>query len=289
MIREIAFLGQDGIGKSTISEAIADRLRQDGHQVLVTSWTRALRVPQPDFAKSCLGDMLLCAYRGMYAAARSADTEAQALFPKDFDAFMSSDATDRLLELDLTENSTWGLVAGAFSEMAGNFFFRNQVVEPGLAEGAIVIQETFGYKHLVKDLFLAKELAKRNGETRYLPVIEMMEGLNELMFSTVLAPEVGILMDGDPEVAVARRLAQSGGPEWTEDLQLACDRRPESFLIMQQYSNEKFREFAKRHGWPTIMLEDESEEKTVQKMLDFVLPIFAQEACAEPAGARAAV
>jgi thymidylate kinase len=270
MLREIALLGQDGIGKSTIAAALASSLEADGLRVSVTSWTKSLRDRPSDFSKKCLSDLLFAAYRGMYAAAGCRDTSAAALFPATAEEFLSGDCADQLLELDVDRNSTWGVVAGAFAELSGNLFFRSAEVDKKIEQGYVVIQETFGYKHLVKDLYLAKNLAIRNGDHAFLPVIESLEALNETIFSTVLAPQFGFVIDGDPELAVQRRLDQSGGAGWTEDLQIACDRTRESFVRMQNYTREKFREYAKRHGWQTVEIANVSLEYDVARVVEYI-------------------
>lgn len=123
MLHEIAMLGQDGIGKSTISTALASRLEAEGLKVSVTSWTKALRDRPPDFSKGCMSDLLFAAYRGMYARARSGDARVAALFPATAEEFLTGDCADRLLQLDVDRNATWGVVAAALAEFSGNLFF----------------------------------------------------------------------------------------------------------------------------------------------------------------------
>lgn len=275
MLKEIAFLGQDGIGKSTISEALAAALRARGHDVSIVSWTKSVRgvqKPASEFVNSALADLYCASYRGMYAAARSRDVVARDLFPATTEDFFAKKASEKLLDLQIVENATWGILGGAFAEMSGNYFFRHLEVAERIARGQVVIQETFGYKHLVKELYIAKQLASLNGEERYLPVIATMESLNELMFSTVLAPQFGFVVDCDPAEALKRRASQ-GGVGWTEDMQLACDRGPGSFVRMQQYTRDVFLSYAAKHNWPVIRTDEADEAQTVRNALDIVMSV----------------
>jgi hypothetical protein len=218
-----------------------------------------------------MNDVLFAAFRCMYAAADTKDGPARLHFPDSAESFFASDDMRNVfLDMDIVKNEAWGVLSGALAEIAGNFMFRYFDVIPNLRRGRLVIQETFGYKHLVKDLYLSKTLAVRNGDLEFVPLIEKLEDLGEWMYSTVLAPEVGIVIDGDPMPAIERRMAQDGRPGWTENMQLACDCSPESFLHMQQYTRDKFLAYAKRYDWPVITITDEGKERNTNRAIEII-------------------
>lgn len=271
MTKEVALLGIDGVGKSTIAAAFLKRLNDLGTKASVTSWSSCSRHKPEAFERSCLGDLLFTAFRGMYAAAEDENGLVKGHFPDTVSEFLSSDVRDRFLDFNIVHNEAWGVLSGVLTEIAGNFTFKHMDVEPKLKAGHVVIQETFGYKHAVKDLYLAKTLARRNGNEEFLPLIDQLEQFVERLFTTVLAPQTGFVIDGDPVVAIERRLAQSGRAGWTENMQLACDTRPESFLQMQQYTRDKFLNFAEKHGWPVITINNEGKEKNVERAIDIMM------------------
>ena len=65
-------------------------------------------------------------------------------------------------------------------------------------------------------------------------------------------------------------MAQSGRAGWTEDMQLAGDSSPASFLQMQQYTRDRFLDYARRHDWPVITVTDESKAKTTRRAIDII-------------------
>lgn len=271
MAQELVLLGIDGIGKSTIATALIEELEAEGRNVSVTSWSSSSKANPSEFERRCMSDVLFAAFRCMYAGAQTKDGPARLHFPASGDEFFSSDTSRNVfLDMDIVDNDAYGVLSGALAEIAGNFMFRYFDVMPKLNSGCLVIQETFGYKHLIKDLYLAKSLARRKSNLELLPIIEKLEEVGESMYSTVLAPEVGIVIDGDPVPAIQRRMAQSGRPGWTEDMQLACEPGPQSFLHMQQYTRDKFLAYAKRYAWPVFPVNDDGKEANTRRAIEFI-------------------
>lgn len=271
MARELVLLGIDGIGKSTIAMALKETLEGEGQRAVVTSWSSASQRQPAHFETRCMRDVLFTAFRCMYAAARTADGLVKEKFPDTAEEFFASkDVRNAFLDLDIEANEAWGVLSGALAEIAGNFMFRYFDVLPSLEQRRLVIQETFGYKHLVKDLYLSRTLALRSGDNDLVSLADRLEELGEWMYATVLAPEVGIVIDGDPLPAIERRMSQSGRPGWTEDMQLACDAGPHSFLRMQEYTRAKFLEYARRYDWPVITITDEGKEKNTARAIELI-------------------
>lgn len=272
MKHDLVLLGIDGVGKSTIAVALRDRLIEMGHDTVITSWSSASKRHPNDFERGCMGDVLYTAFRCMYAQARTADGTAQGLFPPSASEFFQHESLHgQFLDLAITDNEAWGLLAGALTEIAGNFMHRYMDVMPKLQAGKIVIQETFGLKHLVKDLHLSRTVAEKNGNDVFLPLISQLEELGETLYSNVLAPQIGIVVDGDPDAAIERRLAQDGRAGWTEDMQLAGDPGRESFRHMQHYTRRIFLDYADRHNWPVLTITNEGKEANVARGVDFII------------------
>jgi len=193
MKRDLVLLGIDGVGKSTIAAALREHLDAIGCESVIASWSSASRNHPNAFERGCMGDVLYTAFRCMYAQATIPGVEIHKLFPPTAEEFFRHDSLrDQVLDLPVTDNAAWGLLAGALTEIAGNFMHRYMDVVPKLQTGKMVIQETFGLKHLVKDLYLAKTVAIKNGNSELLPLISKLEELGETIYSGVLAPQVGI-------------------------------------------------------------------------------------------------
>lgn len=259
----LVLLGLDGVGKSTIARALQQTLVEEGRSVTITSWSSASKSMPVAFSRDCMADLLYSSFRAMYAGARTEEGHVNAHFPRNAEAFTSSKALkNQFLDFDIVDNETWGVLAGTVTEISGNLMHHFMCVEPQLSSADLVIQESFGYKHLIKDLHLARLLAERHGQDEYLPLIEQLERFGEQVYTTILAPTCGIVVDGDPQAAIGRRLLQSGRAEWTEDYQLAGQKSPESFLAMQTFARKRFLEFAERYGWRTVEVRSEGRQRT---------------------------
>lgn len=281
MKSDLVLLGIDGVGKSTIAIALRDRLIEMGHDAVITSWSSASKTHPDDFARGCMGDALFTAFRCMYAQARTANGTAQHLFPPAAaDFFRHETLHGQFLDLAVVDNQAWGLLAGALTEIAGNFMHRYMDVVPKLQAGKIVIQETFGLKHLVKDLYLAKTVAEKNGNLEFLPLISKLEELGETIYSKVLAPEMGIVVDGDPDIAIDRRMAQDGRAGWTEDMQLAGDPGVHSFRHMQHHTRRVFLDYANRKHWPVLTITNEGKEASVKRSVEMIVSALASDSLA---------
>src|SRR5688572_23850182 len=110
MIRELALLGIDGVGKSTIAIALKSRLESEGVETDITSWSSSSRKHPSEFERRCMGDLLFAAFRGMYAGARTKEGPARNLFPPTAEEFLTSETIrDSFLDLQIVDNETWGI------------------------------------------------------------------------------------------------------------------------------------------------------------------------------------
>lgn len=260
---DIAFLGIDGIGKSTIINHIVPIFKKKGLSAKVVTWRRAIGESDDDFSRDTLRDLYVGTFRTMFGWANDDTHKIRELFPASSEEFMRCGVEGRLGELSIQSNETKGLFATALIELAGNFILKDHEVERYTKDHDIVIQETFGFKHIVKELLIAKEIVNRDERDVAEKAIQDLLDLASASFSHWLQPKVGFFVKGDPEVAYSWRLRQSGRVGVIEDFGLASQTGMKSFVSLQSECNKIFEEFAKQCKWPVIEMKDRSIEENL--------------------------
>lgn len=245
----LSFLGVDGIGKSTLARAIADELERLGATVRFVSWRSYIEEKdQPAWPSEALQQLWLETFRLLHGGSRH-DGQWLSL-PRNYGEWRDEDWEERLGDLDLTAADPSGPLAAALVELAGNFLFSSQVIRPMAASGEFVVQETFPFKHTLKEVLIARQLA--GGDPAQLAAVARVEAFLETSFaSPQLHPDVGILLDGPVELAYQWRMAQNGRIGLLEDYGAAGDRGKDSFLALQRQTAEVFREASQSWGWLT--------------------------------------
>ncbi|CCN85937.1 hypothetical protein VIBNISFn27_p10092 [Vibrio nigripulchritudo SFn27] len=267
---EIAFLGMDGIGKSTLCRKLSDILTDFGYDVEVVSWTKYCNESEKSYNRDTLRELYVGTFKMMYGSATTDTGPFTSFFPNGIDQFFDEQTSETLNNRSVHSNSEFSMLGAALVELAGNFALRQHVISPALDEGKFVIQETFGYKHIVKQLILARELALVNGTYTddFKQSLKSFSDLNFQLFSTILAPRNGVVVTGTPELAKQWRFAQSGGANSTEDLALAGSREPDSYERMQNECNLEFIRYAENLKWPILKMENTTVERNHKSGLD---------------------
>lgn len=144
------------------------------------------------------------------------------------------------------------------------------MIRPALRQGEIVIQETFPFKHTLKEILIGRRLVSGNGEWE--GVAKALETLvTDFFGSPPLRPDLGILVDGPVDLAYEWRMSQTGRLSVLEDYGAAGDRGMESFRALQEETARIFRSAARQWGWAVHRVDDSGLESNVRRGLDLIL------------------
>ena len=155
-------------------------------------------------------------------------------------------------------------------EFAGNIVLNSEVIRPAVERGEVVIQETYPYKHVLKEYLLALELSKNSAGGRYSPSeVESLFAPWSLR-RRVAHADLGVLVDGPVALAHEWRLKQSGQVGILEDLRTTGETGQDGFVRLQSDSAGRYREFAQKWGWCVHAVEDAPLEKNLTRGLDLV-------------------
>ncbi|WP_030559599.1 hypothetical protein [Streptomyces aureocirculatus] len=273
----VAFLGIDGIGKSTLCRAFEERVRESGQEVVTVTWRSALEETAAPWPAVPLQQLWLESFRTLYGAGLR-DGEPLDI-PRGYDDWRDNDWERHLAAEPVMGNKASGALAAAFVEIAGNVLLASEVTRKALARGAIVVQESYPIKHVLKELAVAERLAGEGtggeggegGDPAAAAVGELtrtLRGLLDLVFgSSLLRPDVGILVDGPSSYAYRWRTAQNGAVGALEDYGPAGERSEESFSRMQDETAKLFREYADSWGWIVHQVDDGGVEANTARGL----------------------
>ncbi|MEU3660332.1 hypothetical protein AB0E77_11295 [Streptomyces sp. NPDC032940] len=272
----LSFLGIDGIGKTTLAEHLTAELRARNVTVTPVSWRSTLDAELPTWPQEALRTLWMDTYRLLFGGAVHQGRPVS--LPERYADWQSERSEDRLGELRATASSPSGPLAAAFVEFAGNLVLHAEVIRPALRRGEVVIQETFPYKHVLKEYLLARELAQGTEATPYESTeIDFLFGpLEESFGSGTLSPDLGVLLDGPIELALRRRLRQSGAVGVLEDLRTAGRHGDEGFVALQSASARRFEAFARKYDWSVLTVEDAPVEVNVRRGVDLLLSRIAE-------------
>ncbi|MGW7074687.1 hypothetical protein [Streptomyces sp. NPDC054866] len=279
----ISLLGIDGIGKSTLSEHLVGDLRDRGLTVRPVSWRGMLDAELQTWPQEALRTMWMDTFRLLFGGA--VEGGRHIALPERYEDWREERTEDRLHDLAVTASSPSGPLAASVVEFAGNIVLYSEVIRPALERGEVVVQETFPYKHVLKEYLLASELSQGPDAAPYsLDEIDSLFSSFEEFFGGALSPDLGVLVDGPVELALEWRLRQSGQVGVLEDLRTAGLPGNAGFIKLQSISARRFHDFARKHGWRIHMVEDAPVEMNVKRGLDLVLSEMARMRPAWPLG-----
>lgn len=266
----ISFLGIDGIGKTTLSRHLADELRKSGRKVTVVSWRDCLDADLPVWPQEALRTMWMDTFRLLFGGAQEGGKHIA--LPERYEEWRDSGAEESLGDLKASASSPSGPLAAVLVEFAGNLVLNSEVIRPALERGEVVVQETYPYKHVLKEYLLAVELAKQSGGEPYgLGEIEaLFAPLEEFFGGGSLRPDLGVLVDGPVSLAHEWRLQQSGQVGVLEDLRTTGETGKDGFVRLQAETVGRYRAFAQKWGWCVHTVEDAPLEKNLPRGLELI-------------------
>lgn len=282
----VALLGIDGTGKTTLAEALAERCAQVGQPVRTVSWRRLVESPTEPagWPKDNLQNLWLEIFRLYYGGA-TLDGGARTM-PGSYDELVAAGGTEHLHDAAVDGVRAHGPLAAALLEIAGNVLLQRDAIARWVAEGCVVIQESYGFKHVVKELLLVEELDPALAAEAALTLRFAHD-----FFGRACVPDVGVLVAGDPELALRWRTAETGRTGVFENFAVAGEDPAASFLALQSRCTGIFAEFAAAHGWLHFEVLDVSRERNRDRLLAALAPtplgaLLRLDAVGEPAEVR---
>lgn len=258
----IALLGIDGLGKTTLTQELADLARANGRRVHLVSWRGYLENGGPrTYPRDQLERLWVHSFRLYFGTARNPDGTPLDL-PVSYADLNARGGTEYLNDTGMVGMHGRGPLAAAWIELAANTLLHTAVIRPLVDAGDVVLQESFGYKHLAKLFSVAAEMSPELAAP-----CAVGQDLVAGYFATHLRPDVGIHVAGDPELALRWRLAQSGRPGTFESLEAAGEDPAESFLRIARETAERFGTFAEKNGWITAEVTDAPREANRARIL----------------------
>jgi thymidylate kinase len=249
----VALLGIDGIGKSTLAADLAELSRRAGRPCTTISWRRAIEQPVDGDATRypvpSMQNLWFEIFRLYYGGA-TLDGGTRTL-PGSYADLNSRGGTEYLHDATVDGLRAAGPFAATWLEVAGNLLLRHETIEGLLDRGHLVVQESFGYKHVVKELLLVERLAPG-----WVADLEPARSFLRDFFGRALRPDLGIHLAGDPRLALRWRTAALGRSGAFENLAIAGDDEGESFIALQSACAAEFGRFADAHGWLRVAIAD---------------------------------
>ncbi|MFL6129071.1 MAG: hypothetical protein ACJ73E_08390 [Mycobacteriales bacterium] len=258
----VALLGIDGTGKSTLAAGLAERCEQVGQPVRMVSWRRLVESPTEPagWPKDSLQNLWLEIFRLYYGGA-TLDGGARQM-PESYGELVAGGGTEQLHDAAVEGIRAHGPLAAALLEIAGNILLQRDAIRRLVAEGCLVIQESYGFKHVVKELLLVEELDPALAGEAALTLRFAHD-----FFGRACVPDVGVLVAGDPELALRWRTAEAGRTGVFENFSVAGEDPAASFLALQARCAAIFEDFAAEHGWLRFQVHDGPPERNRDRLL----------------------
>ncbi|WP_079193807.1 hypothetical protein [Streptomyces sp. CB02923] len=267
----VALIGIDGAGKSTLAGALRDRLAARDEPAVLLSRRHYLKTRPEGFVGDTMAALYGASLRTLYGFADVAGGgQLGRSFPPPAGDLLAPEFERTLNDAAITGNSPHALMASMLCEVAGHLMFRRAVVEPAVAAGRTVVEDTHGIKMVVKQYLLARSLLDPLDEARV-----SLDAVLELAMTLLQPPaqtSLPVLVRVAPEVAYARRVAQHGRVGGMEHF--GPTGRPagrESYLELQRDSQTVFEDIGKRWQCLDLDLSPSGEEDGVRAGVERIL------------------
>ena len=278
----IALMGIDGAGKSTLVSALRRTLEAEGREVVPVTWEAAVAEHGGDrtaYPLSSLEVLGVEGWRLMYVAPDHPDSTVYRDLPRML-AELGPKGMIASLPPDPVHGSQSAVVTSALLELTGHQLLQAEVAVPALARGAVVLNDGFGFKNVVKVLRMAQLMP---GPIPHDHLELLVEQARRTFSAGFLQPDVGLLLDADPELTYGWRIGQQRSLGPAEDLSLAGRPGRESYLEFQAAMAVEFRRMATAWGWHVLPVDGRPQDRTFAEALDVVLSVHRDRHAGAPA------
>lgn len=301
---DIALLGIDGIGKSSVAKALAEVLRHQGYTVTLTSWQQYVRADRSGRGSGALRAAYGAIFRSVYAACTGPDggsadrllpgldgdlfgwnspgdspADSQADSHGDPHKYSHARLNDPDGEISLDMNRPGPFVAAGLMELAARIIERDFVIEPALARGEVVIQESHGLKNAVKLGMVAEGILAESRTAGQAETSRALEGYYSFAHRCVnewSPPVQTVLLSGDPELAYRWRKEQNGRIPRGEHTDLAGRPDQSTFVRFQSSIQQGLVAVAESEGWPRVHMTDRARQENIDSAVRTTLDTLAE-------------
>ncbi|MFB4313841.1 hypothetical protein [Actinomadura sp. 21ATH] len=271
---DVALLGIDGIGKSSVAEALAGELRRRGFEVTITSWRAHLRGGRSGRGGEALHAAYDAMFRSVYAACLGPDGEsAERLLPRLGEDLAGGDPGrlgDPDADVALDPRHPAAFLAAGLMETAARLIERDFVIAPALARGEVVIQESHGFKNILKMGVYARVLSPGAG-----PALGEYFSFAHRCLSRWAPPAQSVVLRGDPRLAYSRRLEQRGRIPRGEHAGIGGEPAEASFVELQSGVQAELLAIAAAEGLPCVEMGGGTREENVAEAVRVTLRALA--------------
>lgn len=263
----IALMGIDGAGKTTLALLLAQRLESMGFSAEVVSWKQARKTDTPIGRVLCEMSAIIDATHhalGSRLAERSPSAE--------------TDATDRLAPQRPSGAGLRGgaqrarssrFASAALLELSGSLIFHDEYIADRINAGKIVIDESYGHKHVLKNALLEKR-CKSEGLNNSEASDEIISFSAELL-ARIAPPDFGYFLNTAPDLARKWRRAANIADSMFESYAILDRGKTDTFLQMQHDCVHWFRTAAEKWNWKTIETADRSLSENMEPAINAIL------------------
>jgi hypothetical protein len=167
--------------------------------------------------------------------------------------------------MTIEQNAPDLFLCSALLELAGNIFLYRTHVHAALQSGATLIEESYGFKHVLKNVLMILRSAPPGSPFQRVALDHLASATRA--FGTLLLPTHGYWIDTDPQLALRWRLAGADGITTFEDYGLVGERGSSSFLALQSDCRRFFAQAAAEWRWQRIEMQDRSVEENTRHAL----------------------
>lgn len=256
----LALMGIDGAGKTTLARALRQELTDRGVNVVDVTWAGAVAALPGGYPRTSIEQLGVEGWRLFYAGRTIDGRPVDELVPQLFSDFGASDLPRRIGEAEGRAHQS-GVITSALVELAGHFLLQSAVAAPVIERGGVALNDGFGLKNVLKCLRLAEQMP--DGPVPAQTLRRLAEQVTAVFSLPFLQPDVGILLDADPQLSYEWRMAQNGRLGAGEDLEFAGRPGRETYLSFQGALAAEYRSAAERWGWHVLPVDGRPQNETV--------------------------
>ena len=259
----IALMGIDGAGKTSVASALSMSLRNKGHDVRIVSWKHAMNEASSPTA-SILAEISMLSYQFQYARAVAPDSsDLTALLTGDALRQSFPETVQRLKGTPIERNSPDLFLGSALLELAGSIFLHQTEIESKLRSGSIVIDESFGFKHVLKNILMAQRISQEGSPIHH--AVENLRGTAQAVFGALLRPDHGYWIDTDPHLAWQWRAFGGATATAFEDYSIVGVTGKSSFVDLQTDCLGAFAIAVRQWQWQRISMLDRPRDENIHE------------------------